>query len=113
MYLNFSLIRKNYSSLINQIKNEISLRKIKLECENKRRLYKLQKQAVHTIQEYKIFYKFIKRFWKEIIEQRENKTIKEKINSLPKDCQELYKKFKNLRKQTKFLKNKLHGVQFN
>jgi hypothetical protein len=55
----------------------------------------------------------INSFWCNILEKREEEKLEESLKNMPKDCRELYKKFTNLRKQTKNLKKNLNGIGYN
>jgi hypothetical protein len=67
---------------------------MKNDLEEKRRIYKIKTEAVSVIEN----------FWCVILQKREEIQLEEELKSMPKDCRDLYKKFVNLRKQTKTMK---------
>ncbi len=73
---------------------------MKVDLESQRRINKIRVQAVRKIED----------FWSIILEKRENAEMEEKIKTMPKDCRDLYRKFINLRRQTRFMKENLTSL---
>jgi hypothetical protein len=73
---------------------------MKNDLEEKRRIHKMKTEAVRVIEN----------FWCVILEKREEIQLEEQLKSMPKDCRDLYKKFVNLRKQTKNMKVNLSKI---
>jgi hypothetical protein len=94
------LTRKRYVDPINDIKELLRIKKMKDELDKIRAQNKNRKNAVRIIEN----------FWNTILDKRDNEKLEEHLKTMPKDCRELYRKFINLRKQTKNLKQNLTNL---
>jgi hypothetical protein len=94
------LTRKRYAEPLKDIQELLRIKKMKDELDKKRALNKIRKNAVRVIEN----------FWNSILDKRDDEKLEEHLKTMPKDCRELYRKFMNLRKQTKNLKQNLTNL---
>lgn len=93
-YIRGFLIRNKYKENLEYIINTIEFNKGEKEYEKRVKIMLKKRKAIRVIEEW----------WEKILEERRNQKLEEKIKKMPKDCQDLFRQFRRLRKQTRSIK---------
>lgn len=89
------ILRKKKEEDLKYILEKIDFNKRQKEYNRKVKIMLKKRNAIRVIEEW----------WEKILEQRKQKELEQKIKHMPKDCQRLFRQFRKLRKQTKYLRN--------
>lgn len=100
-YIRGFLIRKKHKKNLISIIDIISFNKMQKEYERKLKIMLKKRDAIRVIE----------RWWEGILEERRQKELDEKIKRMPKDCQDLFRDFLNMRKQTKDIKKEFRQIK--
>ena len=96
----FLVRKKNKKKLVNII-DIISFNKMQKEYERKVKIMLKKRDAIRIIE----------KWWEGILEERRQKKLDEKIKRMPKDCQDLFRDFLQMRKQTNMLKKDFKQIK--
>lgn len=99
-YIRGFLLRKKYKDKLDYIINSINFNKMQKDYAEKVKIMIKKRDAIRVIE----------KWWENILEERKQKELEEKIKKMPKDCQDLYRQFVKMRKQTKIIKNEFNEL---
>ena len=93
-YVRRFLIRKKYKGNLVSIIDFIKYNQRMKEYDKNLKKMILKRNAIRVIENW----------WEKILEERKKKELEEEIKKMPEDCQNLYRQFIRLGKQTKIVK---------